>query len=877
MLKTVAVIDGNSLMHRAYHAIQTPMASKDGTPTNAVFGFLQMFCKFIEETAPDAVICAFDTGKPEHRIAELPEYKAQRPHMDDELRVQFPIIEELLESMNVPVVKVPGWEGDDILGTIAARDERLGFRTLLVTGDKDACQLATENTLIVNTKKGISDVQILDADGVVEKYGISPEQFTDYLGLMGDSSDNIPGIAGIGPKTAVTMLQKYGSIEGVYEHIDDFKGKQKEKLIAGEDMAYLSRKIATIITDLDFELDIESTHFPSFASNDVIPAFDKYALRSPLTRVLNILGGDAPLPSKLEPMQIPTIVDIDEFCSMIDEAAGSDDPIGFSFERGAQDSIFGISAKGAFSIEDKAVIVEGEKLEEILSDVVQRARIAALDVKQAIGLVYPPDNAEKAMIPKASLDSMRCFDISLAAYLLDSTVSSYEIADLCEKYLDSTLPESDSEDISLAIKANALSHLVQPLQKALADDGSIDVYDSIDLPLIHVLSDMERIGVEIDCSSLSELGKECAIQLEDLASDIYGISGEEFNIDSPKQLGHVLFEVMGLAPIKKNKTGYSTDAIVMRELAKTEPIAEKIIAYRELSKLKRTYIDSLPSMRKNDGRLHTNFNQTVTATGRLSSSDPNLQNIPVRSELGRRIRESFIPLQEGSVFMSADYSQIELRLLANFSKDEKLIDAFLSGADLHTRTAAHIFGVDEAEVDQNMRRKAKAVNFGIVYGQQAFGLAQNLDIPRAEAQDIIDSYFIAYPKVEEYLNEVKAEATNNGYAITEYGRKRHVPELRSSNRQVRAQAERIAMNHPLQGTAADVIKLAMIEISNTLKANGYLSKMIMTVHDEIDLSVPEEEIDDIAKMIKDKMENIIELKVPLLAEVSYGSNWAEAH
>lgn len=876
MLKTIAVIDGNSLMHRAYHAIQTPMSTSDGTPTNAVFGFLQMFCKFIEETSPDAVICAFDAGKPEHRIAELPEYKAQRPHMDDELRVQFPVIEELLEAMNVPVVKVPGWEGDDILGTIAARDEKLGFRTLLVTGDKDACQLATENTLIVNTKKGLSDVQILDADGVTEKYGISPDQFTDYLGLMGDSSDNIPGIAGIGPKTAVTMLQKYDNIEGVYDHIDEFKGKQKEKLVAGEDMAYLSRKIATIVKDLDFELDIEGTHFPAFAPNDVIPAFERYALKSPLTRVLNILGGDTPATMMLEWLPMPKILDPDNADEFIASTIASGEPVGFAFERGSQDSIFGISVKGAFAAGDNAVIVEDAKLKSILVNIIESGCLSALDVKQAISLVYPADEAEKADLSKEALDSITCFDVSLAAYLLDSTVSSYEIADLCEKHLNAELPEAEGE-VELGVRAYALSKLVEPLKVALSSDGSSDAYNDIDLPLIHVLAQIERTGVKIDSKKLSDLGVESSEHLEELAKEIYGISGEEFNIDSPKQLGRILFEVLGLPPIKKNKTGYSTDAIVMRELAKTEPIAEMVTSYRELSKLKRTYIDSLPGMRKEDGRLHTNFNQTVTATGRLSSSDPNLQNIPVRTDFGRRIRECFVPLQEGSVFMAADYSQIELRLLANFSGDEKLIDAFLSGADLHTRTAAHIFGVDESEVEPSMRRKAKAVNFGIVYGQQAFGLAQSLDIPRSEAQDIIDSYFVAYPKVEEYLDQVKSDAASNGYAVTKYGRKRHVPELRSSNRQVRAQAERVAMNHPLQGTAADIIKLAMIDIYSALCDEGYLSKMIMTVHDEIDLSVPDEEIEAVEKLVKTKMEGVLQLQVPLLAEVSYGSNWAEAH
>lgn len=874
MTKTIAVIDGNSLMHRAYHAIQTPMEALDGTPTNAVFGFLQMFCKFIEIASPDAVICAFDKGKPTNRIAELPDYKAQRPHMDDELRVQFPVMQELLEAMNVPVVMVPGWEGDDVLGTIAARDEKLGFKTLLVTGDKDACQLASPLTSIVNTKKGITDVVILDPDGVMDKYGVTPEQFTDFLGLMGDTSDNIPGVPGIGPKTATTILQKYGNIEGVYEHIDEFKGKQKEKLEQNKDLAFLSRDIATIVRDLDFELDLEGASFPNFETDSVESAFKKYSLMSPLKRVLNFVGAE-PEPDLAE-VEIPEILRGDEAKSAIAAALEMGDRIGCAFSADDEETIFGRNVKCAFYCDGQSAFLEGDEALDALCTLLEKGLIACLDLKSAIQLVYPPDSSKPTCLDLTDMDSAN-FDISLAAYVLDSSANAYSYKSMCETYLKSTLPEGDDEDQGLAIASKICALVVDVLEKALDDDGSMDVYKDIDLPLVYVLAKMERIGVEINVSLLEELGRQAQEQLDDLSSKIYAIAGEEFNIDSPKQLSHILFEVLGIEPIKKNTRGYSTDATVMRELSKTHEIANLVLSYRELSKIKGTYIDTLPKMRECDDRLHTVFHETVTATGRLSSSDPNLQNIPVRSDFGRKIRECFIPLHEGERFVSADYSQIELRLLAHLSGDENLIHAFNSGADFHAMTASRVYGVPLEEVTPQMRSHSKAVNFGIVYGQQAFGLAQTLDIPRADAKEMIDRYFEAYPSVRAYLDDIVERAKESGYAETLFGRKRHIPELKSKNRNVYGVGERTAMNHPMQGSAADIIKIAMLQVQQRLDDGPYESKLLLQVHDELDLSVPEKELDDVCAMIKEVMEGVVELSVPLTVEVSSGSNWAEAH
>ncbi len=875
MSKKVAVIDGNSLMHRAYHAIQTPMTAQDGTPTNAVFGFMQMLCKFVEDVEPDALICAFDHGKPEFRMAEMPEYKAQRPKMDDELHVQFPIIQELLESMNVPVVKVKGWEGDDILGTIAARDEKLGFETLLVTGDKDACQLATDLTRIVTTKRGITDVVIYGPDEVMEKYGVTPEQFCDFLGLMGDSSDNIPGVPGIGPKSATTLLERFGSIEGVYEHLDELKGKQKENLANHKEAAYLSRQIATIVRDLDFSLDIEGASFPSFSAEDVTEAFEKYQLKAPLARVLKMIHEQIDRP--MLTLDVGERASASDWRGFIERARERDEVIGISFRQGDADTIFGHSFKVAFATSEGHLFLDGDAVDEALVEIWKSARFAALDLKALIGIIYPPDTSWPARLEEHELFNHQGFSLSLAAYALASTVTSYTYEGLAQRFLGGDLPEIEDADEAIIFQAT-LCRLLQPkVAEVLAEDGSDEVYQDIDLPLVSVLAIMERTGVRIDAELLRTIGQEAQESLDELSARIFEQAGQEFNIDSPKQLSHILFDEMGLKPLKKNSRGFSTDARVLRELAKEHAIADDVQRYRELSKIKGTYIDSLPKMRAGDERVHTVFHETVTATGRLSSSDPNLQNIPVRTDFGRRIRECFVPLDEKSVFMSADYSQIELRLLAHFSGDEHLIGAFRSGEDFHASTAARVNGVALEEVTPEMRSRAKAVNFGIVYGQQAYGLSQTLDIPMGEAAEMIQSYFDTFPQVRAYLDDVVAQTKETGFASTLFGRKRHIPELRSTNKHARAQGERTAMNLPMQGTAADIIKLAMREVQERLVKEGFQAKMILQVHDELDFSAPEEEVEKLASMVKEAMENVVSLDVPLLADVAWGNNWACAH
>ena len=879
--KTVAVIDGNSLMHRAYHAVPPTMNAPDGTPTNAVFGFLSMLIKFIELSQPDAIICAFDAGKPKFRMEALEQYKAQRPPMDNELRVQFPLIENLLESMNIPVVKVPGWEGDDILGTIAARDEALGYKTLLVTGDKDACQLASELTSIVTTKKGITDIDVMSPERVIEKYGIAPDRFPDYLGLMGDSSDNIPGVPGVGAKTAVKYLQEYGSIEGLYEHADEIKGKTGEKVRAAKDLAFLSRQIATIVRDLDFELDLEGIAWPNFDVERVTESFDSMGMRTHLRKVLGFAeevsrGGVACAASQVELVWNP-VVEGEEAFAQLDAALCTDELLGLALSDPLQASLFTQGTSLAVNTGKGTLFFREDDATKALADIVRRGRFSAFDVKACAALVYPRDTAEPCAVQLDDLMRMRAFDVSLAAYVLDSLRSDFSPAALMDAHCASMLPEFQSEEEGAALHAAAARALVEPLRAALESDDVLSCFEDIDMPLVAVLASMERTGATIDVNHLNQLGRDTAVKLDELRARIVDLAGHDFNLDSPKQLSTVLFEELGLTPLKKTQRGYSTDASVLKELAKEHELPALVMSYRELAKIKSTYIDALPPLRaEGDWRIHTSFNETVTATGRLSSSDPNLQNIPVRTEFGRQIRECFVPLHEGEVFLSADYSQIELRLLAHLSGDEGLINAFLSGEDFHAATAARVFGLDPREVTPEQRSRAKAVNFGIVYGQQAYGLSQSLDIPFGEAKDMIDAYFAAYPGVRSYLDRTVEEARANGFATTMFGRKRHIPELQG-NAIRRGFGERTAMNHPMQGSAADIIKLSMRRVQEKLIEGGFEAQLLLQVHDELDFSVPREEVERLSALVKEVMENVAALRVPLLVDISWGDTWAQAH
>uniref|UniRef100_A0A7C9JJJ9 DNA polymerase I n=1 Tax=Muribaculaceae bacterium Z82 TaxID=2304548 RepID=A0A7C9JJJ9_9BACT len=875
MTKKIAVIDGNSLMHRAFHAVPPTMNAPDGTPTNAVFGFMSMFMKFVDTAHPDAVICAFDAGRPAFRMEALEQYKAQRPPMDPDLKAQFPIIEELLESMNVPVIRIPGWEGDDILGTIAARDEELRFETLLVTGDKDAYQLASDLTKIVTTKKGITDVAIMGPAEVQERYGVRPDQVTDFLGLKGDPSDNIPGVPGVGEKTAAKLLAAYGTLDNLYAHTDELKGKQKVNIEENKESAYLSKKVATIVRDLDFPLDLEDASFPDFDPVNVEAAFKRIRFDSHLARVLALQGAQAV--REEAKLVLDPVLDGAEAAASFEGLLASGTRVGVSAAAPAQQSLFEPELFLAVASEEGVLLFQGDEAKGALARLVAAGSIATLDAKALIRHVFPNDTSLDALVKPEEVLDADVLDLSLAGYVLDSSVSEYSYDVLLDRYVGGVLPEAADAPQTAIAQAAAAFALAEPLREALEADGAHEPYFGIDLPLVGVLCLMERVGAAIDFAHLKRIGESTQADLAELRSQIFAIAGEEFNLDSPKQLAVILFEKLGLKPLKKNQRGYSTNAAVLKELASDNPICDLVLKYRELAKISSTYIDALPRMKAGDGRVHTTFNETVTTTGRLSSSDPNLQNIPVRTDFGRHIRECFVPLAEGEKFLGADYSQIELRLLAHLSGDEHLVAAFNSGADFHAATASHVFGIPVDEVTPQLRSRAKAVNFGIVYGQQAYGLAQSLGIPYPEAKEMIERYFEAYPGVRAYLDSTVEQARETGYALTMFGRKRHVPDIRSKNSATRGFGERTAMNHPMQGSAADIIKLAMSEVQRRLLSEGFKAKLLLQVHDELDFSVPETEIERLSAMVREVMEGVVELKVPLVVDVTWGDNWAQAH
>lgn len=872
MPKTVAVIDGNSLMHRAYHAVPPTMTAPDGTPTNAAFGFLSMLLKFIEMEQPDALVCAFDKGRPKFRMEALEQYKAQRPPMDEELKAQFPVIENLLAAMNVPVVALPGWEGDDILGTVAARDEELGYRTLLVTGDKDAYQLASDLTKIVTTKRGITDVVIYGPEEVEERYGVTPDQFTDFLGLKGDKADNIPGVPGIGDKKAASMLQAYGNLEGIYANLDKFKGKQLENLTNYKDDAFLSRQVATIVRDADFELDLESISFPNFNVEQVTEAFTDVRMMAHLAKILKLQGSEA---ASIDLGSWDNFIEGDEAKAAIELPAEGYVPVAWALD--PQASLFGDGLTLAVNLGDSTALFHNEEAKEALAFLVREREIATADAKSLLQVVFPADTAQDSLVSRGEMLDAHMFDVALAAYVADSNNGAATLNALMERYAGAVLPDEKDPQKQVALQAAAIGALVGPLAQELEKEGARKVYDDIDLPLVSVLACMERTGAALDVDHLKALNESTGAEVDRLRAAIYASAGHEFNVDSPKQLSEVLFDELGLTPKKKTRSGYSTNASVLKELTEEHELPGLMLEYREYAKIKSTYIDALPRMRAEDGRVHTSFNEMVTTTGRLSSSDPNLQNIPVRTDFGRQIRTCFVPLGEGEVFVSADYSQIELRLLAHLSGDEHLIASFNSGEDFHASTASRVFGVPMDDVTPQMRSRAKAVNFGIVYGQQAYGLSQSLHIPFYEAKEMIDRYFEVHPGVRTYLDDVVVQAHKDGYAVTLFGRRRYIPELKAKNAAQRGFGERTAMNHPMQGTAADIIKLAMRQVQDELVARDLGTRLMLQVHDELDLSVPESEVEEVSDLLTSVMESVVELSVPLLVDVSAGANWAEAH
>ncbi len=878
--RVVAVVDGNSLVHRAFHALPPTLTAPDGRPTNAVFGFTSMLVKMVSDLRPDGVVVAFDQGKPAFRTEVLERYKVQRPPMADELKVQFPMVKQVLEALAVPIVESPGWEGDDLLGTLAERGKAEGVRVLLVTGDRDALQLVEDPAVeVVSTRKGITDIVVYDEAGVKEKTGVAPERIPDYLGLKGDASDNIPGVPGVGEKTAARLVAEYGSLEEVLAHADAIKGKLGENLREHADGARASKLVATIRRDVPVEIDLAEVRWGSWRAEDVLRVFAAMSFAT-LTDRLFATAPEAQAAPELEAAEVRAIAEGPEAVARLRAyAAGRPEAwLGVAFDDGAGETLFPDEGRVlAVATPAETVVVRGPEAGAVLDELVANAHVAATDAKEALQPLCPPGEAAQPCARSLdAVDPARLFGCDVAAYLLESNRSSYELPRLVEEHLGRRLPESADAAERAAMRAAAAAELQPVLAGKLVADGSWTCFERIEMPLVPVLLRMESVGVGIDVRVLEELAAEVGGRIDGLRAEIVALAGVDFNVDSPKQLGEVLFEKLQLPAGKRTKTGWSTDASVLGPLGASFPIAARVLEYRELTKLKSTYIDALPRMLGPDGRLHTSFNQTVAATGRLSSSNPNLQNIPVRTELGRSIRAAFVPPDPGGLIVSADYSQIELRILAHVSEDSGLIEAFTSGIDFHTATAARVFGVPLAQVTAEQRRRAKAVNFGIVYGISAHGLSESLRVPRDEAQAMIDRYFAAYPQVREYLDRVVAEAHRDGYAVTLFGRKRRIPELASSNYNLRSFGERTAMNHPMQGTAADIVKLAMIEVDRRLRAEGFAGRMVLQVHDELVFEAPPAELVRLSAMAVEAMTRVVELRVPLEVNVSSGRDWAAA-
>lgn len=879
--KTIAIIDGNSLMHRAFHAVPPYMTASDGTPTNAIFGFMQMFIKLIENFSVWGVIVCFDKGKPKKRMKILPQYKANRPSQDEDLRVQFPIIKNLLAALSIPVIELEGWEGDDLLGTIAKKGEKQPYDFLLFTGDQDMYQLIDEHIKIASTKKGMSDVVIMDTAAVEDLYaGITPKRIPDFYGLKGDPSDNIPGVPGVGPKKAAALIQEFGSLEEVFEHADKIPGKMGENIRKHKEDALLSKQVATIQCDAPIELDLEETEFPIFDHATAAAAFSRLAFTTiekkffAATRTEFSVNNATSFDSLLEVLEIENIVEGSAAHQEFDRILHEQEWVGVSFEEVKTPQLFQDN-EILYVQTSKMFLKFGEgEAKPRLKSLLENGRVAAIDTKGLLHKLAPTNINEPALIEIERLDSTRLFDCGVAAYLLNSSFTSYGTLALAENYLQKSLRgEKKMQEEACVAQA-----LIEPLNEKLEKNGVWFCYREIEMPLVLVLAAMERRGIKVDKAVLAEQTKELSKDVAHLQTKIFQTVGEEFNLSSPLQLSYVLFDVLNLPHegLKRTKKGFiSTNAQVLEDLAKNYEVIRDILSWRELSKIITTYLEPLSQCIASDGRVHTSFNQTVTTTGRLSSSNPNLQNIPIKNNFGKRVRRAF-KVPRDHVFLTADYSQIELRLLAHLSKDPELIKAFQDGKDFHTQTAARVFGVNVEDVNSEMRSRAKAVNFGIVYGQHAFGLSKTLSISTKEAQAMIDAYYTAYPAVRAYLDRIVTEAKRLGFAETMYGRKRLLPELKSENRMVLAAAEREAMNLPMQGSAADIIKIAMISVERALHEKGLGAELVLQIHDELDLSVPKEEIRDVEKLVKDKMEHAATLSIPLVVDISYGLDWAEA-
>ena len=857
MENKLAIIDGSSLLYRAFYALPPTMTSPDGVPTNAVYGFLRMLLSLYRELDPAYVAVTFDKDRQTFRTEMYDGYKATRKPAPAELVPQFDLILEVMHVMGVAVYSLSGYEGDDVLGTLSARYEK-ELPVAIVTGDRDALQLASDRTTVYLTQKGISSMSEMTPKAVEEKYGITPSQVIDMKALMGDTADNIPGVPGIGEKTALKLLTQYKTLDNLYAHVDEIKGAQGKKLAAGKDMAYLSYKLAAIKRDVPMETTLEEMAQPVHIS-EMKELFSRLGI--------NLLSqfGELPRFTALAEAKKEEVAKAGE--------KAEDWKDGLSFEGKETAISFDLEGTAPFFKAKGVVIAENGHAYLVKAEQFGKAAEALRKAKVVI-----TENSKPIMETDFPWEGIPFFDTTIAAYLLDPTRTTYPLSYLAGLFKKPEIYADEMKDF--ASKGAAVSlfllSIYEDARDMLKKNGVEKLYDEVEQPLVKVLAAMEKAGIATDTKRWEEVHADMKSREEALISKIYEQAGEEFNINSPKQLGHIHFEKMGLPAGKKTKTGYSTAADVLEELAEQYPFVKNILEYRSLSKLISTYLEALPLLiRKETGRIHTTFNQTVTATGRLSSSDPNLQNIPVRTEEGKKIRSLFVPGEGYDSFISSDYSQVELRVLAHMSEDEGLIRAFLNKEDIHRRTAAEVMGIPFEDVTPEQRSHAKAVNFGIIYGISDFGLARQLGITRTAAADYIKAYFERYPSIHAFMNRMIEDARKTGRAVTLYGRYRELADINSKNFQRRSFAERTAMNTPIQGTAADIMKMAMIAVYDKMKAGNFKSRVLLQVHDELVAEVTADEKEAVAKLLKETMESVVSLRVPLVADVNEGKNWAE--
>ena len=875
-MNKLLLIDGNSIMNRAFYGIPD-MTTNDGRHTNAIYGFLNIILKVIEEEQATHICVAFDLKKKTFRHEMYEAYKGTRKGMPEELHEQMPRIKEILQAMHIRIVEQEGFEADDLIGTLSKKGEREGFAVTILSGDRDLLQLATDTVLvrIPKTKHGKTEVEDYYAKNVVETYGVTPLIFIDMKGLMGDTSDNIPGVPGIGEKTAAKLLAEYGDLDGVYAAVDSMKAsRMKQNLIENKDLAYLSKTLATIKLDcpIPFEFSEATYHDPFNA--EAYTLFEDLELKSFYKRFSV---------EKKEELTFETVLidDIDGYNALLAKLQKAKE---VSFAWITQDGeALGVAVcmdlEHVYLIRFMMFITEAMVADNLLAlSRDYQVQLACMHVKKLLSFL---DFHEEDAV----------FDAGLAAYLLQPNQSEYEYDTLAKVYLDVTLPsekemlgkeklgyfsfEDERVQKWMAYQAIVPYKIKSVLREKLKETGMESLYDEMELPCLYALYEMEKNGIRVDGEALHQYGKKLRTRIEELTAEIHAMAGEEFNINSPKKLGEILFEKLGLKNGKKTKTGYSTSAEVLEKLKNAHPIISKILEYRQLTKLNSTYAEGLAGYIRADGRIHGKFHQTVTVTGRISSADPNLQNIPTRMPLGREIRKVFIP-EEGSVFVDADYSQIELRVLAHMSGDAALIAAYLADEDIHAITASQVFDVPLDQVDSTLRRKAKAVNFGIVYGISSFGLGQDLDISRKEAEGYIEKYFATYGKVKEFLDRTVEDAKKNGYTVTMFGRRRPIPELASSNFMTRSFGERAAMNAPVQGTAADIIKIAMVRVNRRLKKEHLQSKLVLQIHDELIIETKKEEVEIVQKILVQEMMHAADLAVPLLVDANVGDSWYDA-